>query len=72
MSQTLDKVLTASIQKGDDGFFIIRCEEYPQLLTQGKTIEESIFMLKDLIQFALDFSDPQFQVVISKETVTEI
>jgi len=46
--------LTALIEKSDDGWFVGQLEEFPEVLSQGKTIEELKFNLKDALQLLLD------------------
>lgn len=46
--------LTALIEKSDDGWFVGQLEEFPAVLSQGKTIEELKFNLKDALNLLLD------------------
>ncbi len=46
--------LTALIEKSDDGWFVGQLEEFPAILSQGKTIEELKFNLKDALNLLLD------------------
>ncbi len=72
MSQTLPHVLSADIEKDEDDFFVIQCREYPQFASQGKTIEEAVKMLKSLIGFEFQWSDPKIEVLISVNTVSKL
>ncbi len=72
MNKTIAEVLNAEIEKGEDQFFIIQCKEYPQFITQGKTIEEAVKMLKSLISFELKWSNPQIMVSISEKEVSKL
>jgi len=44
----------ALIEKSDDGWFVGQLEELPEVLSQGKTIEELKFNLLDALKLLLD------------------
>jgi len=46
--------LTALIEKSNDGWFVGQLEEFPAVLSQGKTIEELKYNLKDALNLLLD------------------
>lgn len=45
---------TALIEKSDDGWFVGQLEELPEVLSQGKTIEELKLNLKDALDLLLE------------------
>ena len=47
---------TAIIEKTESGMYIAQCEQIPQALTQGKTIEEVKANLIDAINLCLEFN----------------
>lgn len=47
---------TAIIEKTESGMYIAQCEQIPQALTQGKTIEEAKENLIDAINLCLEFN----------------
>jgi len=61
--------LTALIEKSDDGWFVGQLEEFPAVLSQGKTIEELKFNLKDALNLLLDSNR---QSVVSENEGKEI
>ncbi len=48
---------TAIIKKTPDGWFIGQCEQIPEALTQGKSIEEVKENLKDAIRLCLEYKN---------------
>ncbi len=46
--------LTVLIEKSEDGWFVGQLEEFPEVLSQGKTIEELKFNLKDALNLLFD------------------
>jgi len=69
--------LTALIEKSDDGWFVGQLEEFPAVLSQGKTIEELKFNLKDALNLLLDSnrqrveSENEGKEIIREELVVE-
>ena len=52
---------TAIIKEAENGWFTAQCEELPEALTQGKSVEEVIINLKDAIKLVLDFRKEETQ-----------
>lgn len=52
---------TAIIQKGEDDIYTAQCEQIPEALTQGSTIDETLENLKDAILLCLDYKKEQTQ-----------
>lgn len=42
--------VTGMYERGDDGWWVATCPEIPGAVTQGKTLDEARFMLKDAIR----------------------
>jgi len=45
---------TAIIKEQSNGWYFAQCEQMPNAITQGKTIEEALENLKDAIQLLLE------------------
>jgi predicted RNase H-like HicB family nuclease len=52
---------TAAIQKTPNGWYIGQCEQIPEALTQGRTIEEVKENLKDAISLVLKDDKEDFR-----------
>jgi predicted RNase H-like HicB family nuclease len=46
--------LTAIIEKSDDGWYVGQLEEMPEVLSQGKTVNELLANLKDALNLILE------------------
>ncbi len=46
---------TAIIEKSDDGFYVGQVQEFPEAISQGKTIEELKNNLLDALQLVIDY-----------------
>ena len=49
----LQTYFTALIEKSDDGWYVGQLEEMPEVLSQGKTIDELMENLKDALSLFL-------------------
>ncbi len=65
------KKLTVEIWKGEK-FYIAQCLEHSNCFTQGKTIEETIHNIKEVIELVLEISNPKLEVKIKEELVSAI
>jgi predicted RNase H-like HicB family nuclease len=45
---------TAVLKEIEDGWYMAQCEQMPEALTQGRTIEEALENLKDAISLLLE------------------
>ena len=45
----------------ESGWFIGQCEEMPEAITQGKDMDELMFMMEDAIELALECRRDEFQ-----------
>jgi len=46
---------TAIIEKSDDGYFVGQLQEIPEVIAQGKTIDELNQNLLDALQLVIDY-----------------
>jgi len=65
------KVFTIDIEKGEK-FYIAQCREHTNCFTQGKTIEEAIHNIKEVIWLILDVKEPELNVVLKKELINTL
>ena len=55
---------TAIIKKQSNGWYFAQCEQIPNAITQGETIDEALENLKDAIQFLLEDEMEDFRKII--------
>jgi predicted RNase H-like HicB family nuclease len=48
-------------QNPESGWFIGQCEEVPEAITQGKDMDELMFMMQDAIEMALECRRDEFR-----------
>lgn len=65
------QVLTIDIEKDED-FFTAQCKEYSNCFTQGKTIEEAIHNIKEVIELILEIKKPKLNVILNDELINTI
>ena len=65
------KKLTVELWKGEK-FYIAQCLEYSNCFTQGKTIEDAIHNIKEVIELVLEVNNPKLEVKIKEEFVSVI
>lgn len=63
--------LTVEIWKGEK-FYIAQCLEHSNCFTQGKTIEETIHNIKEVIELVLEVSNPKLDVRVKEEFVKTV
>ncbi len=56
------------IWKGEK-FYIAQCVEHSNCFTQGKTIEETIHNIKEVIELILNVERPQLKILLKDELV---
>ena len=54
-------------QNPQSGWFIGQCEEIPEALTQGKDMDELMFMMQDAIELALECRRDDFRQQFADE-----
>ena len=62
MVQKIFMEYTAIINKTSDGWYTAQCEQLPEALTQGKTIDEAIENLKDAVALCLEYKKEEIQI----------
>ncbi len=60
--------LTVEIWKGEK-FYIAQCLEHSNCFTQGKTIEETIHNIKEVIELILNIKQPKLNVILKDALV---
>ncbi|HHT9123762.1 MAG TPA: type II toxin-antitoxin system HicB family antitoxin [Candidatus Wunengus sp. YC63] len=64
------KTFTIEIEK-DGKFYIAQCREHSNCFTQGKTIEETIHNIKEVLELMLEIRHPRIKVIL-KDTLVNI
>ena len=53
-SLRLNRRLPLLVEKGEDGFYIIECPLFEGCYTQGKTIDEALHNIREVIELILE------------------
>jgi predicted RNase H-like HicB family nuclease len=53
--------LTILVEKGEDGFYVGQIQEYPPVMSQGKTLDELKENLKDALSLFLEVQKEQVE-----------
>ena len=62
------KTFTIEIEK-DGKFYIAQCREHSNCFTQGKTIEETIHNIKEVLELMLEIRHPTIKVILKDKLV---
>ena len=62
------KTFTIEIEK-DGKFYIAQCREHSNCFTQGKTIEETIHNIKEVLELMLEIRHPRIKVILKDKLV---
>ena len=54
-----NKVLPIVVEKDEDGFYVIECPVLPGCYTQGKTLDEALKNIREVIELVLEEKDTQ-------------
>ncbi|GJQ48394.1 MAG: type II toxin-antitoxin system HicB family antitoxin [Candidatus Kuenenia stuttgartiensis] len=65
------QTFTVTIAKGEK-FYIAQCKEHSNCFTQGKTIEEAIHNIKEVIELILEIKKPKIKVVLKEDLVNAL
>ena len=65
------KTFTIEIEK-DGKFYIAQCREHSNCFTQGKTIEETIHNIKEVLELMLEIRHPRIKVILKDKLVNII
>jgi len=63
--------LTIEIWKGEK-FHIAKCVEHSNCFTQGKTIDEAIHNIKEVIELILGVKNPKLNIVLKDSLVNAL
>ena len=62
------KTFTIEIEQ-DGKFYIAQCREHSNCFTQGKTIEETIHNIKEVLELMLEIRHPTIKVILKDNLV---
>ena len=65
------EIFTIEIEK-DGEFYVAQCREHSNCFTQGKTIEEAIHNIKEVIELILEVKKPKLDVLLKEELVNTL
>lgn len=65
------RTFTVEIEK-DEKFYIAQCVEHSNCFTQGKTIEEAIRNIKEVIELILNIKHPKLNVILKDSLVNAL
>lgn len=65
------QIFTIEIAK-DENFYIAQCKEHSNCFTQGKTIEEAIHNIKEVLELILEIKKPKLNVILKDELINAI
>jgi predicted RNase H-like HicB family nuclease len=65
------QIFTIEIEK-DENFYIAQCKEHSNCFTQGKTIEEAIHNIKEVLELILEIKKPKLNVILKEELINAI
>lgn len=63
--------LTILVEKGEDGFYVGQIQEYPPVMSQGKTLDELKENLKDALTLFLEVQKEQVEKDYSKRKIVK-
>jgi predicted RNase H-like HicB family nuclease len=55
--RSVRKQLPVIIEKGEDGYYIVECPVLPGCFTQGKTVDEALRNIREVIDLILEEED---------------
>lgn len=65
------KIFTITIQKGEK-FYIAQCREHSNCFTQGKTIEETIHNIKEVLALILRVKRLKLNIILKNDLVNAL
>ena len=54
IAQIKNKKLPIIIEKDEDGFYVVECPVFSGCFTQGKTIDEALINIREVIELCLE------------------
>ncbi len=58
-SGSAGKTLPVVIERGEDGYYIVECPALDGAFTQGKTLDEAMYNIREVIDLILEEPDAQ-------------
>lgn len=58
------------VQKDEDGFYVVECPAFNGCYTQGRTLDEALANIKEVIQLCLE--EQENQEIVKSGTVREL
>lgn len=52
--KTKHRLFSVVVSRGEDGFYIVQCHTLPGCFTQGKTLDEALKNIKEVIELCLE------------------
>ena len=65
------RTFTVEIEKYEK-FYIAQCVEHSNCFTQGKTIEEAIHNIKEVIELILNIKHPKLNIILNDSLVNAL
>ncbi|OOP57456.1 MAG: hypothetical protein AYP45_03160 [Candidatus Brocadia carolinensis] len=65
------RTFAVEIEK-DEKFYIAQCVEHSNCFTQGKTIEEAIRNIKEVIELILNVKHPKLKIILKDSLVNAL
>lgn len=62
------KSLNVEIEK-DEKFYIAQCLKHSNCFTQGKTIDETIHNIKEVIELILNIKNPKLNIILKDSLI---
>lgn len=59
MAKIKNKKLPIFIEKDEDGFYVVECPVFSGCFTQGKTIDEALVNIREVIEICLEEKENQ-------------
>ncbi len=65
------RTFTIEIEK-DEKFYVAQCVEHSNCFTQGRTIEEAIHNIKEVIELILNIKRPKLNIILKNSLVNAL
>jgi len=59
LAKVKNKKLPIIIEKDEDGFYVVECPVFSGCFTQGKTIDEALINIREVIELCLEEKENQ-------------
>lgn len=61
------KVYRFAVHPAEDGYFFLQCINAPNLFTQARTLDEALFMARDVVKAMLQEEDVQIELTAAPD-----